>query len=471
VQGKILILDAIATNRIVLKVKLASSFYKVMQATTIAEAVDQMRFQAPDLIISALSLPDGTAADLCARIKSLAAMQTIPVLGIGSRAQTGARMEALESGVQDVLIRPVDDTLLLGRIRSLIRAHSAATEWQMRDDTSRALGLAEPERAFQHDMNPQGEIIFATEDRATAQLWVRQLAPKLRNKLRVALPRDFLRMEARQDVLNVFVFVLPADPKAASATLQVISTLRANSGTRHSGVMILQTHPDPALATAALDLGADDVMTDGFEATELALRLKSMMRRKMMTEQMRATVRTGLKAAVFDPLTGLHNRRYAMPHLARIAEHAQQTNRPFAVMVADLDHFKTINDHYGHAAGDAVLIETAQRLRNNLRAMDMVARIGGEEFLIAMPNTTMAEARTAAARLCDEIGTQPFELPAPHAPIPVTISIGLTLGCLAGNLDGDDATNSEKLLAAADKALYSSKIGGRNQVTLSRPAA
>jgi two-component system cell cycle response regulator len=186
---------------------------------------------------------------------------------------------------------------------------------------------------------------------------------------------------------------------------------------------------------------------------------------------LRATVRTGLKAAVSDPLTGLHNRRYAMPHLARTAEHAALTGKPFAVMVADLDLFKRINDVFGHAAGDAVLVETARRMRDNLRAVDMVARIGGEEFLIVMPGSTITEARVAASRLCRKIGNQDFVVPGADDPIKVTVSIGLTMGGLPDANGSPQTEDADTLLAAADKALYAAKLRGRNQVTLRRPAA
>lgn len=470
-QGKILILDAIATNRIVLKVKLSASFYSVTQATTIRETIDLIRLQTPDLIITGLSLPDGSAADLAQQVHSLPGLENVPILGIGGRAQSDIRMQSLEAGLQDVLMRPIDDILLLGRIRSLIRAHSAVDEWRLRDGTSQALGLAEPPAKFDHDLDTKSETILVSEDRAVMQHWLRRLKPLLGSDLRMALPRDCLRSEKESDVLTCFVFALPDDPGQVSVMLQCIATLRANGRSRDAGVLVLHNQSDPAQAAAALDLGADDVMAEGFEPTELALRLKSLLRRKQMAKQMRATVRTGLQAAVFDSLTGLHNRRFAMPHLARIAEHAFETDLPFAVMVADLDHFKTINDRFGHPAGDAVLVETARRLRDNLRAMDLVARIGGEEFLIAMPNTTLGEARAAAARLCNEISAKPFTLPAPHPPLSVTISIGLALGCLPDHFGEVDAASSEKLIAAADKALYAAKVSGRNQVTVSRPAA
>ena len=420
-QGKILIVDAIATNRIVLKVKLASAFYQVVQASSVAEAVDLARQHGPELIICALSLPDGGAAELCGVLRKSSLTEHIPIMAIGCRANTDTRMATLEAGVHDVILKPVDDTLLLGRVRSLIRAHNAAAEWQMREDTSRALGLAEPSTEFE----PMGHCVFVSSDQASTLGWVAQLRPLMGSRLICATAKDAMQSIEKEAIPDIFV----------------------------------------------LDLGADDLMTDGFEPAELALRLKALSRRKRMGEQMRATVRTGLKAAVVDPLTGLHNRRYAMPHLTRIAEHARSTGRPFAVMVADLDHFKRINDLYGHASGDSVLAEVAQRLRSSMRAVDMVARIGGEEFMIVMPGTTLADARLAAIRICNDISQYPFDIPGSNEPIAVTISIGIAIG---GVLTGDDQPlldDGETLLDHADKALYSAKMRGRNQVTLSRPAA
>ncbi len=174
---------------------------------------------------------------------------------------------------------------------------------------------------------------------------------------------------------------------------------------------------------------------------------------------------------MFDPLTGLHNRRYAMPHLARVTEQAVPGNRPFAVMLADMDHFKRINDVYGHASGDAVLVETARRLRAGLRSVDMIARLGGEEFLVVMPATGPVEARAAATRLCHQIGSRPFDIPGAINPVEVTVSIGLALGGLAPQGEDVRPETADDMIDRADKALYAAKTHGRNQVTLSRPAA
>ena len=467
-QGKILIVDAISTNRIVLKVKLASAFYEVLQASTADEACVAALRHAPDLIISAMALPDGDAGDLCKRLQRNPQTRGVPVMVVACRPDSESRLNALEAGVQDVMVKPIDDTLLLARVRSLIRAHNTAAEWQMRDDTSRALGFAEDPA----DFGPDGRTVIVSADNIAAQSWIQHLRPHLRSDLTHTTPETALRDLAPGRVPDVFILVLEEGDKLSGEVLRLLAAVRATAITRHAGILVIQQKPDPGLSAYALDLGADDLMTGGLERAEVVLRDKKLMGRKRVDDQLRATVRTGLKAAVCDPLTGLHNRRYAMPHLARVAEHAAATGRSFAVMVADLDHFKRINDLYGHASGDAVLIEAARRLRESLRGVDLLARIGGEEFLIVMPATPFSEARVAASRLCRKIGGDAFLIPGCNELINVTISIGVTMGGMSA-LQGNDTAHPDpnQLLDAADKALYEAKLQGRNQVNLVRPAA
>jgi two-component system cell cycle response regulator len=465
VQGKILVVDAIATNRIMLKVKLGTAFYTVLQASSLTEALDVARDKLPNLVISALSLPDGHVGDLCTLLREMPVTAHIPVMAISAFARQQERLEALEAGVQDVLYRPVDETLLLSRVRNMIRAHTTEFDLQMRDDTSRALGLAEDGA----DFAGQAHCALVSGDKTQLSGFALQLRAVLDVKLTVATTSDLLAHVQVDALPDAYVLALPSDPTAAQEDLHLLSALKASPKTRHAGILVLQTTPNPALAAHALDLGADDLMPDGFDATELALRLNAVIRRKRVAARLRATVRTGLKAAVLDPLTGLHNRRYAMPHLDRIADHARGTGRPFAVLVADLDHFKQVNDLYGHASGDAVLVEVADRLRHALRSSDMVARIGGEEFMIVMPGTSHAEAQKVALRICEEIYAQPFSVPGHATPIRITTSIGMAVS----DAEGADASTqtAASMLDRADKALYAAKGKGRNRVTLDRPAA
>jgi len=143
------------------------------------------------------------------------------------------------------------------------------------------------------------------------------------------------------------------------------------------------------------------------------------------------------------------------------------TYKPFAVMVVDLDRFKDVNDRYGHPAGDAVLTEVARRMGANIRHGDLLARIGGEEFLIALPETDMANASPIAQRLCQALKELPFVIPG-FVPLNLTASIGLAI-CDGGTSWAEEPVAN--VIDRADQALMVAKTGGRNQVTISRSAA
>ncbi|ASM72850.1 MULTISPECIES: diguanylate cyclase [Roseobacteraceae] len=473
-HAKILIVDAIATNRIVLKVKLAAAHYEVLQASNLAEAARLAAVTPPDLVICAADLPDGTAVDLVGLLNTQAQSKRMPVLAVAPGISAAARLGLLEVGVDDVVMDIYHDTLLLARVRSMLRAHNAETEWQIRDDTTRALGLAENRAAFIR--TPDVTVVCPT-------LWhgaktLATLRPHVVARLNAAVPHTALDSHNHNavgaPVKNADVFILITDSATADQMLALVSSIRSHAATRHCPILLVYPEDEPILAARALDLGVNALTQSDPDPKEVAIRVRDLMQRKQVADQLRATVRTGLEAAVCDPLTGLHNRRYALPHLARLAERAGIAGRPFALMLADLDHFKQVNDIYGHATGDAVLVETAHRLRENLRAVDLLARVGGEEFLIVLPGVDLGDARRAARRLCRQIGCTPFDTAGDIAPIKVTVSIGLAIGGLSGDAAlavGHPEKAAQVLLDRADKALYAAKVKGRNCVTLSRPAA
>ncbi len=290
--------------------------------------------------------------------------------------------------------------------------------------------------------------------------------------------QDGLRLDVRQqDPASVLadagaeptpdLFVIDACGHEQSTLFGLVSDLRARVETRWAGQLIVV--PNGAHETAAmfLDLGADDVVPSDCCKGELKLRARALIQREFGQDKLRDTVRSGLQAAITDPLTGLYNRRYAEPHLARMAEQAAATGQPFAVMMIDIDYFKAVNDTYGHPAGDAVLCQLSTHLRANLRAIDLVARMGGEEFLIAMPGTTKKQARLAADRLRHLIDGSVLAHADDGSPISVTISVGVAVSTPCAT----DSPTISKICTSADKALYRAKSSGRNQVAMSKSAA
>jgi two-component system cell cycle response regulator len=226
------------------------------------------------------------------------------------------------------------------------------------------------------------------------------------------------------------LFVLDARTTPARSTgeavYQLIADLRSRTETRNAAQLVILPAGAGTMAAMALDLGASATAFSDEAPEEMMLRSRTLLARKAKQDRMRDTLRSGLEAAVTDPLTGLYNRRYAMSHLAGLAERAVETGRNLAVMVLDIDHFKRINDTHGHASGDQVLIGLAEVLRRNLRAIDLVARIGGEEFLVAMPEASAEAARAAAERLRQKIATSDFGSTDAGA-LKVTMSVGIAL--------------------------------------------
>ena len=466
-QGVILIVDDISTNRIVLKVKLAAASYQVLQAATIAEAMTVIAKYNPDLVVTAISLPDGSAAQFCQKLRSLKHSALVPVLAIGTGVDMETRLDTLRAGAVDVMERPINETMLLGRVRTAIRAHLKCAEWQIRDGTEFALGLAEAPAPFQRP----NAITFVGFDATPLRGWAREMQAHISARFSVAHLRDAVAALHAGPLPDAVILSLPDAAGAAEECLRLIPALRASAQIRDIALLVIQATPDPARATAALDVGADDVMTEGFNATEAGLRLQTLLQRKRLIAQMLDSVRTGLREVIHDPLTGLYNRRYITPYMTRLNEHSTANQTPYAVIVADMDHFKRVNDAYGHASGDAVLVETARRIKAVLRSSDMVARMGGEEFLIVLPATNIAIAHDTATRLCDAIGDTPFIIPGAEAAIPITISLGLTFVTPPCQKEHRSLECVSAVIDRADKALYDAKMQGRNRVTLSRPRA
>ncbi len=463
-SGHILIVDSVATNRIVLKVKLDAAQYRADACASIADAQRAIAAELPDLILVEFSPPTDQARAFCVALRAAPATATVPIVATGHFDTTADRMAALTAGVDDILVKPIADNLLQARIRSLLRARDADSELRLREDTRKALGFAEAGVDF-----IKGGTITVVSDQATADPLNLSLAKASGLRVAVLGPDAALDRPVAGPVPDVFVIraAMPGVRPDMARVFRLIADLRSRSETRHAAQLVIAPTATPEVAAMALDLGANDVVSEDASIAEIALRTKVLLRRKANLDRLRDTVQSGLQAAVTDPLTGLYNRRYAMPHLAGMAERARATGRDFALMVLDIDHFKAINDGFGHAVGDRVLVGVAQRLRDNLRAVDLIARIGGEEFLVAMPDTTIAQARGAAERLCGLIQGAPFVSGGLAPPVKVTLSIGVAMGDVAGK----DATDVMDIMARADAALYAAKSAGRNMVTMSQSAA
>ncbi len=244
---------------------------------------------------------------------------------------------------------------------------------------------------------------------------------------------------------------------AAFDGLRVCSQIRSLDFLRQVPLLVIGEEVQKDVLIRALDLGVNDYLLRPVDRNELIARVTTQFRWKTYSDRLRETYRQSLELAATDPLTGLNNRRYLSNHLSRQISRAKETRKACSVLMVDVDHFKRINDTHGHQAGDEVLKGISERLRFNIRGIDLACRYGGEEFVIVMPEADMPTAEKVAERLRESIADRPFELGPGRGQLLVTASLGVA------SLEPGD-TDSEALIARADKALYAAKAAGRNRV-------
>ena len=165
-----------------------------------------------------------------------------------------------------------------------------------------------------------------------------------------------------------------------------------------------------------LEIGVNDYLTRPIDKNELMARVRTQIRKKRYTERLRDNVQMSIEMAITDALTGLYNRRYMETHVGTLVEQAASRGKPLTVLVLDIDYFKSINDSWGHDAGDDVLREFAVRIKKSIRGIDLACRYGGEEFVVVMPETDMAVATMVAERLRRRIAERAVPDPAGRPP-------------------------------------------------------
>jgi two-component system cell cycle response regulator len=262
------------------------------------------------------------------------------------------------------------------------------------------------------------------------------------------------RMAQSGDYDLVFASVDLKDEDA----LHICPQLRTQEATRQLPILLIADESAIARVAKGLDLGANDYLLRPMDTNELLARTRTQLRHKRHYERLRKNYENSLALSLVDPLTGAFNRRYLDAHLPKMMTRSRASLKPLSALMVDIDHFKQVNDKYGHGTGDAVLKAVVTSIINSLRPSDLVVRMGGEEFAAIMPETDLPTALTIGDRLRERIGKMSIPMKDTAQTLSVTISIGGA--CLTGT-EQDDV---EMLLKRADTALYKAKQTGRNRV-------
>jgi diguanylate cyclase (GGDEF)-like protein len=235
----------------------------------------------------------------------------------------------------------------------------------------------------------------------------------------------------------------------------VIRALKASEETSGMPVIFLTALSEREQEAEGLDLGANDYVAKPFNAAVVTARVRNQIRLLDYARRLQELNAELARHATTDSLTGLPNRRAFIEVAEREMVRIRRFGDLATVLMLDIDHFKHVNDTYGHDVGDAVLVEAGRRMEAAIRKTDMLARLGGEEFALLMPKTDMGGAQVVAARLLDHLRGKP--IPTPTGEITVTATLGVTA------IRADDETIMSAL-KRADIALYDGKAAGRNRI-------
>ena len=450
-SARILVVDDIMANRRLMQAKLEAKYYSVLLAENGPQAIEVAHSSAPEIILLDVMMPGMDGYEVCRQLKASPETAHIPVVMLTALSETADRVRGLDAGADDFLTKPVDDFALMSRLNALLRYNAVTTELRQREASGVKIGAFSEDEASTLN-RPVNVLVVDTSP---------YNVKRLREPLEGAGHSVFTLEEAdgleksgseKLDVVLLGLSNQGYDP------LRLCAHLRTNDATRALSIIVTVDERDTDLAGRALELGASDVIQQPLAVEELLARIRTQTRRSRYVEILRNRVDRGLELSVIDQLTGLYNRRYMNNQLSLWMKRSSMGGTPLSVVSVDIDHFKKVNDVYGHEAGDRVLKEFAERIMANVRPKDIVCRPGGEEFLVIMPETGGDLACSAAERIRRAIAAETFDGGTRSArALEVTVSAGVA------TFQGDEDTIAD-MMRRADDALYKAKSAGRNQV-------
>lgn len=449
--ARVLIVDDIEANVKLLEARLTVEYFETLSARNGLEALQVCAEEGPDVVLLDVMMPGMDGFEVCTRLKSDPKTAHIPVIMVTALDQPADKIRGLDAGADDFLTKPVDDIALITRVKNLARLKTLTDEMLMRASTSEQMGMGPELGRGDSSLGVGGNIMLVEDHDRSAERIIETLSIE-QTLTRISDPQQALvdLPESEFDLLIVSLSLAGTDG------LRLCSQVRSLDRTRHLPILIITEPGEEARLLRGLEMGVNDYIVRPIDKNEMLARVRTQIKRKRYSDQLRNKLEESVELALTDSLTGLYNRRYMEGHLSTLFDEAVQRGKPLSVLLTDIDFFKPVNDTYGHDAGDHVLKEFAARLKNNIRGIDLACRFGGEEFVVVMPDTDMTKAYLVGERLRQCIASTGFTLPQGQE-LEVTASLGVAA------LEGVDDT-PESLIKRADQALYAAKRDGRNRV-------
>ncbi|QKX00993.1 PleD family two-component system response regulator [Wolbachia endosymbiont of Dipetalonema caudispina] len=455
--AKILIIDDVLSNIKFLEAQLKAEYYVVIVTHNSKEAIDLVVRQQPDIILLGITVPKINGLEVCKSLKNDPLTTHIPIIMVNTLHDICDKVQGINAGADDFLTKPIDETALSARIKSLTRFKMIIDELRLRGKTNAEVGevaesssiMGYSHRIFDANLLVVGEDIFQIEQIFNILKQSFKLVKILNNPIKALK----VGIEDNYDLIILDMQFSKIDG------LRLCSEFRSKVETRYTPIFILSEDYDKSNLVRALEVGANDYLTVPIDKNELIAKVNLQVKRKRYQDALRMNLFNNVTMSIKDPLTNCYNRRYFDAYLKNIINDFIEKDRRLSLMILDIDYFKAVNDNFGHSAGDELLKQIQKRISENIRVGDLLARFGGEEFVVIMLDASISDASTVAERVRKVIAMEPFIMFSDRNIIHnITVSIGIT------EMQKSDLNNIKRFIVRADKCLYKAKNRGRNKV-------
>lgn len=454
-KRKILIVDDDPTSLKILESMLPCEHYEIIKASNGKEALEVAFDQLPDLILLDIMMPDIDGFDVTRTIKRDPRTKNIPVILVTALDDPENKVIGLEAGAEELLNKPVHTTELHARVNSMLRLKQYRDQLSIRTLTGVSYSNIPK---LQEDIYKQKEeiplILLVEDNDVDAKIVENALREQPLRLEMVKEGKEVIDFVNKKNVDLILLDILLPDMDG----FEICRRLKENH--KDIQVVIVTCLDDLESKIKGVELGADDFLVKPIVGRELKARIKVLLEKKGHLDSLRSHYEAALDSAILDWLTGLYNHGFFQQFLDYELRRALHQGFPVGLIMIDVDNFKLYNDKLGHSAGDAILRELGQIVRNTVREVDLAARYGGEEFSVVLPYTDKEGARKVAERIHRAITSHDFfhdesiELGNP------TVSMGVSMF-------PEEASTKKELIEKADKMLYKAKRQGKNQFCMS----
>ncbi|ETO91140.1 MAG: response regulator [Candidatus Xenolissoclinum pacificiensis L6] len=451
--ARVLIVDDIATNLKLLEIKLRHEYYDVLSAPDGGTALDIAKKEQPDVILLDVMMPGINGFEVCRILKNNYCTISIPVIMITALNDVEDRRKGLESGADDFITKPINDSMLYSRIRSLLLFKGILEDLKGRYDQIIGTSNKSKEVALNNMINSIDHIDNMVIDILSEDMmncaYLRFVLESISKS--IDIKEDPYKFLAHISEHKVDLVIL--DGKVSkSKIMKLCSQIRATEQTRFTPIIVM-IEDDLESINNFLAIGVNDFIIIPIDPYETRSRVRTQLRQKRLQDIFRSSMDNTLLLSSLDSLTGIYNRRYLDLHLKNyfdgLKENTDINIVSSALLMIDIDFFKDVNDQHGHLVGDELLRQMTNILNINLRETDILARFGGEEFIVFLYNAKPKYVHMIAERLVKVVANHVFKINN-QLNLHKTISIGVyTIE--------DNVYDANFALEKADQALYYAK--------------